>query len=214
MSTTTPLATHPNALRYGREADTAAADAPTLSRPPKPGNVSAPVSVTLEDMLTLKAAQLAKHPAIRQGEFKPMQGFKQAGGRLIDALGLFALSNILVGPGHIFMLPVALAEGAIAVNEFRKASGLKPLMQNEAAQVFTEKAKRTLDIAKVDARQWEKPFKGLYKIGFATLVAGALIHPLLLVGFLMLSLPVVARDIGLTVSVFRQLMGGAWRKNP
>jgi hypothetical protein len=135
-----------------------------------------------------------------------LKGLKVATPRLVDALGLFLWSNLLVGPGHVFMLPIAVADGAVAVNEFRKAAGLKPLAENQAAESFIAKAKASLDLAKINAAGWEKPFKSLYKLGLATTAAGILIHPLLFVGVAMMALPNLARDVGITVNVFKQLL--------
>jgi hypothetical protein len=126
--------------------------------------------------------------------------------RLIDALSLFILSNLLPGIGHLMILPIAAVDGAVAVNEFRKAAGMKPLGKSAATAQFFEKAKQTLDKAKIDAQTWEKPFKGLYKFGLATLAAGVLIHPLLLVGPLLMAVPLIAKDLGITTSVFKQLL--------
>ena len=135
-----------------------------------------------------------------------VKGLQTAAPRLIDALGLFLWSNLLIGPGHVFMLPVAMADGAVAVNEFRQAAGMKPLVQNKAAEEFLTKAKASLDLAKINAAPWEKPFRSLYKLGLATTAAGLLIHPLFFVGVAMMAIPNLARDVGITVNVFKQLL--------
>lgn len=155
-----------------------------------------------------------QYVANARARFNPIAGIKASGGRMVDALAFFALSSVIPGLGHLVMWPIALADGAVAVNEFRKASGLPPLIREKAAAVFLDKAKTALDKAKVDATKWEKPFKGLYKFGLAATVAGVLVHPLLFIGPLLFGVPLIARDLGITVSIIRQLIQQGVKQTP
>jgi hypothetical protein len=141
-----------------------------------------------------------------KGKKNLLHATKTAGPRLWDAFMLFVWSNVLFGPGHIFMLPIALADGAVGVNEFRKAAGMKPLAKNQALEQFLAKAKATIDHAKINADTWAKPVRWMRNLGLATLAAGIVIHPLAFVGLALAAFPNLLRDVGITFNVFKQLL--------
>jgi hypothetical protein len=163
-----------------------------------------------------RAQPLATAQQLSAVQWKPLQAakpkpqwgaaIKTALPRMVDALTMFAVSNLLPGVGHVFMMPIAVADGAVAVNEFRKAAGFKPLGNSTATAQFFEATKAVLNKAKVEGKQWEKPVKGAFGLGLASIAAGIIIHPLLLVGLVLTALPIVAKDLGIFVSVFKQLL--------
>jgi hypothetical protein len=200
LSTATP-AVPLSALKFsGAASANTEAIKPSVINPPADAvNLSPTNAITLQHHQHANPQRAKQKPALKQG-------LAHSWRRMVEAMTLFALSNLFIGPGHVFMLPVALAEGAVAMNEFRKAAGLAPLAHNEASALFMERAKQVMDQAKLDAVKWEKPFKATTGLGLAALAAGVLIHPLLLVGVGLLAMRVVARDIGITVSAFKQLI--------